>query len=72
MDLLFIFQAFEKWKKKKAAYLKQQIQKEKRVERLKKKEQELVTEKRKDNRSAIEKWQLILNFINLIMSAISN
>ncbi|XP_070613416.1 microtubule-associated protein 9 isoform X2 [Erythrolamprus reginae] len=49
--------AFEKWKKKKAAYLKQQIQNEKRVERLKKKkEQELVAEKRKDSRSAVEKW----------------
>ncbi|XP_060546857.1 microtubule-associated protein 9 isoform X2 [Pantherophis guttatus] len=49
--------AFEKWKKKKAAYLKQQMHKEKRVERLKKKEeQELVAEKRKDSRSAVEKW----------------
>ncbi|XP_058049790.1 microtubule-associated protein 9 [Ahaetulla prasina] len=49
--------AFEKWKKKKAAYLKQQMYKEKRVERLKKKEeQEVVAEKRKDSRSAVEKW----------------
>lgn len=32
------------------------MQMEKRIERLKKKEQELVAEKRKDNRSAVEKW----------------
>ncbi|XP_026555856.1 microtubule-associated protein 9 [Pseudonaja textilis] len=49
--------AFEKWKKKKTAYLKQQMQKEKRFEGLKKKkEKELVAEKRKDSRSAVEKW----------------
>ncbi|XP_044286608.1 microtubule-associated protein 9 [Varanus komodoensis] len=49
--------AFEKWKEKKAEYLKQQIRREKRIERLKKKkEEEIVAEKKKDSRSAVEKW----------------
>ncbi|XP_066488901.1 microtubule-associated protein 9 isoform X2 [Tiliqua scincoides] len=49
--------AFEKWKEKKAEYLKQQIKREKRIESLKrKKEEEVVAEKKKDSKSAVEKW----------------
>ncbi|XP_042326336.1 microtubule-associated protein 9 isoform X3 [Sceloporus undulatus] len=49
--------AFEKWKEKKAEYLKQQLEREKRVERLKKKKEEkIIAEKKKDSRSAVEKW----------------
>ncbi|XP_077156154.1 microtubule-associated protein 9 isoform X2 [Paroedura picta] len=49
--------AFEKWKEKKAEYIKEQTRREKRVEILKKKkEEEIVAEKKKDSRSAVEKW----------------
>ncbi|KAJ7326867.1 hypothetical protein JRQ81_016626, partial [Phrynocephalus forsythii] len=49
--------AFDKWKEKKAEYLKQQMEMEKRAERLKKKkEEEIIAQKKKDNRSAVEKW----------------
>ncbi|XP_006867995.1 PREDICTED: microtubule-associated protein 9 [Chrysochloris asiatica] len=50
-------QAFEKWKEKKMEYLKEKSKKEKEHERAKKqKEEETVAEKRKDNITAVEKW----------------
>ncbi|PKU47438.1 microtubule-associated protein 9 [Limosa lapponica baueri] len=49
--------AFEKWKERKAEYLREQNRKEKQSERIrKKKEEELVAEKKRDNTSAVEKW----------------
>ncbi|XP_011815136.1 PREDICTED: microtubule-associated protein 9 isoform X2 [Colobus angolensis palliatus] len=50
-------QAFEKWKEKKMEYLKEKNRKEREYERAKKqKEEETVAEKRKDNLTAVEKW----------------
>ncbi|KAM6400584.1 microtubule-associated protein 9 isoform 2-T2 [Pluvialis apricaria] len=49
--------AFEKWKERKAEYLREQSRKEKQSEIIrKKKEEELVAEKKRDNMSAVEKW----------------
>ncbi|XP_063192356.1 microtubule-associated protein 9 isoform X2 [Chroicocephalus ridibundus] len=49
--------AFEKWKERKAEYLREQSRKEKQSERIrKKKEEELVAEKKRDSMSAVEKW----------------
>ncbi|NXW04340.1 MAP9 protein, partial [Fregetta grallaria] len=49
--------AFEKWKERKAGYLREQSRKEKQSERIKKKkEEELVAEKKRDSMSAVEKW----------------
>nr|XP_042698094.1 microtubule-associated protein 9 isoform X4 [Chrysemys picta bellii] len=49
--------AFEKWKEKKAEYLREQSRKEKRAERIKKKkEEEAIAEKKRDNMSAVDKW----------------
>ncbi|KAM6429733.1 microtubule-associated protein 9 [Rhynochetos jubatus] len=49
--------AFEKWKERKAEYLREQSRKEKESERIrKKKEEDLVAEKRRDSVSALEKW----------------
>ncbi|XP_023386519.1 microtubule-associated protein 9 isoform X2 [Pteropus vampyrus] len=50
-------QAFERWKEKKMEYLKEKNRKEKEYEKAKKqKEEETVAEKRKDNLTAVEKW----------------
>ncbi|XP_042698094.2 microtubule-associated protein 9 isoform X4 [Chrysemys picta bellii] len=49
--------AFEKWKEKKAEYLREQSRKEKRAERIKKKkEEEAIAEKKRDSMSAVDKW----------------
>ncbi|XP_074849244.1 microtubule-associated protein 9 isoform X6 [Carettochelys insculpta] len=49
--------AFEKWKEKKAEYLKEQSKKEKRAEKIKKKkEEEAIAEKKRDSMSAVDKW----------------
>ncbi|XP_014798128.1 PREDICTED: microtubule-associated protein 9 [Calidris pugnax] len=49
--------AFEKWKERKAEYLREQNRKEKQSERIrKKKEEERVAEKKRDSMSAVEKW----------------
>ncbi|KAK2541648.1 Map9 [Columba guinea] len=49
--------AFEKWKERKAEYVREQSRKEKQSERIrKKKEEELVAEKKRDSMSAVEKW----------------
>ncbi|XP_028941574.1 microtubule-associated protein 9, partial [Antrostomus carolinensis] len=49
--------AYEKWKERKAEYLREQSRKQKQSERIrKKKEEELVAEKKRDSKSAVEKW----------------
>ncbi|XP_074983860.1 microtubule-associated protein 9 isoform X7 [Caretta caretta] len=49
--------AFEKWKEKKAEYLREQSRKEKQAERIKKKkEEEVIAEKKRDSMSAVDKW----------------
>ncbi|XP_064305893.1 microtubule-associated protein 9 [Phalacrocorax carbo] len=49
--------AFEKWKERKAEYLREQSRREKQSERIrKKKEEEMVAEKKRDSMSAVEKW----------------
>ncbi|KAK2541646.1 hypothetical protein Q9233_000552 [Columba guinea] len=60
-------QAFEKWKERKAEYLREQSRKEKQSERIrKKKEEELVAEKKRDSMSAVEKWCYSAGLWNVI------